>query len=117
MTGKSIAVAGYQRIFENGPEPTPTGSAEWSSDHRGGHSDSEMYTPEMIDEEGRPILSRAPMSTEQVPGQVNVFHFISPVAYLPYGVLPGSAPNGSISDVGFPRRETSHRDLSPLIGI
>jgi hypothetical protein len=31
----------------------------------GDYSDSEMYTTDMLDEEGKPVLARATMSTEQ----------------------------------------------------
>jgi hypothetical protein len=54
-TAKSIAVAGYHRVSEDGPELTATGSPEGSSGPGGDHSDSEMYAADMFDEEGDPM--------------------------------------------------------------
>jgi hypothetical protein len=65
LTGKSIAITGHHRVFEDGPELSPTGSPEGSIDHGGDYSDSEMYTNDMLDEEGKPVLARANMSAEQ----------------------------------------------------
>jgi hypothetical protein len=38
--------------------------AEYSDDGEK-WSDSEMYTPDMMDEKGKPVLGRSPMTTEQ----------------------------------------------------
>jgi hypothetical protein len=61
-TPKSIAIAGYHRVFEDGPDLSRTGSAAGSSDHSEEYSDSEMYTTDILDEDGKPALSRATMS-------------------------------------------------------
>jgi hypothetical protein len=65
LTAKSIAIAGYHRVFEDGPALTPTGCPEGISDHGCDYSDSEMLTTDMMDGDRKPVSPRATLSTEQ----------------------------------------------------
>jgi hypothetical protein len=63
--GKRIAVAGYRRVLEDDPEMCTSQSSAEYSDHGEEYSDSEMYTPDMLDGEGQRMLARATLTTEQ----------------------------------------------------
>jgi hypothetical protein len=62
---KAIAVARYQQVLEDGPEVCSSESEAEYSDHGEQWLASDIYTPDMLDENGNPILARATMTTEQ----------------------------------------------------
>jgi hypothetical protein len=62
---KTIAMAGYRRVLEDGQEVRSSESAAWDSEHGEEYSDLDMYTLDMLDENGKPVLGRATMTTEQ----------------------------------------------------
>jgi hypothetical protein len=62
---KWIAVAGYRQALEDGRDVRDSESDAEYSDHGEEWSDSEMYTLDMIDEKGKPVLGRARMTTAQ----------------------------------------------------
>jgi hypothetical protein len=55
-----IATAGYRQVLDVCDSESET---EYS-DHGAKWSDSEMYTPDIMDEKGKPVLGRARMTTE-----------------------------------------------------
>jgi hypothetical protein len=59
-TVKVIAAAGHKQVLEDGLE------IDTSESDKEEHGDvlEGMYTPDMLDEKGKPILARAQMSTE-----------------------------------------------------
>jgi hypothetical protein len=58
---KAISVAGYEQVLEDGPEEdTKDSEIEEHGDELTG-----MYTSDMRDAKGQPILARASMTTEQ----------------------------------------------------
>jgi hypothetical protein len=60
-----IAVAGYRQVLEEGPDKCDSESAAEDSDHWQKCRDEEMCTPDIMDEKGKPVLSRARLATEQ----------------------------------------------------
>jgi hypothetical protein len=62
---KTIAAAGYRQVLEDGPDVCNSESEAEYSDHGEMWLGSDIYTPDMLDEEGKPILARATMTTEQ----------------------------------------------------
>lgn len=61
-TAQVIAVAGHKQVLEDAPEIyTPESEQEEHGDVLEG-----IYTPDMLDEKGKPVLSRAQMSAELV---------------------------------------------------
>jgi hypothetical protein len=63
---KWIAVAGYRPVLEDGRDMCNSESDAEYSHHGEKWSDSEMDTPDMMDEKGKPVLGRARMTMEQV---------------------------------------------------
>jgi hypothetical protein len=55
------AVAGYNQVLEDGPKEDSTESA--TEEH--GEVLTGMYTADMLDEKGNPVLARASMTREQ----------------------------------------------------
>jgi hypothetical protein len=62
---KRIAVTCYRQVFEDGRDVCDSESDAEYSDHGEEWSDPEMYTPDMMNEKGKPDLSRARMTTSQ----------------------------------------------------
>jgi hypothetical protein len=60
---KTIAVAGYRRVLEDGPEFCSSETSVEYSDH--GDELTGMYAPDLLDEHGKPVLARATLTTEQ----------------------------------------------------
>jgi hypothetical protein len=60
---RSIAVAGYRRVLEDGHEICSSESSAEYSDH--GEELSDAYVGDMFEENGKPVLARAVMTTEQ----------------------------------------------------
>jgi hypothetical protein len=60
---KAIDVAGSMRVLEDGQGLYSSESAAQYSDH--GEELTGMYTSEMLDENGNPVLNRATIPTEQ----------------------------------------------------
>jgi hypothetical protein len=60
-----IAVAGYSKVLGDGPESCSSESSAEHSDRGEEYSASEMYTPDMLDAKGKPVLARATLTTEQ----------------------------------------------------
>jgi hypothetical protein len=58
---KAIAVAGYKRVLEDGPDACSSENEADCSDHGEQWLNSNMYTPDMLDEKGKPLLARATM--------------------------------------------------------
>jgi hypothetical protein len=54
---EQIAVAGYKRVLENGPEKCSSESDSENSDHGEAWEYSEMYTPDMLSPDGKPKKS------------------------------------------------------------
>jgi hypothetical protein len=61
---KTIAVADYRRALEGGPEICPSESTAEHNEHGEEYSDSDMCTPGMLDGNGKPVLTKAMMTTE-----------------------------------------------------
>jgi hypothetical protein len=59
----SIAIAGHRRVLEDGPEFCSSESEAEYSDRR--EELTGIYTPGMLGEDGKPVLARATMTTEQ----------------------------------------------------
>jgi hypothetical protein len=62
---KRIAVTGYRRGLEDGRDVRDSESDAAYSDHGEKWSDSERYRPGMMNEKGKPEVSRARLATEQ----------------------------------------------------
>jgi hypothetical protein len=62
---KTIAVAGHRRVLEDGREMCSSESAAEYSERGEGDSDSDMYTADMMNEKGKPVLARAVITTGQ----------------------------------------------------
>jgi hypothetical protein len=62
---RRIAVAGHRQVLEDGRDVCESESDKEDSDHGEKWSDSEMYTPDMMNEKGKPDLSRARPTAEQ----------------------------------------------------
>jgi hypothetical protein len=62
---KRIAIAGHRRVLEDGRYVCDSERDAEYSDHGEKRSDSEMYTPDMMDENGKLVLGRARMTTEE----------------------------------------------------
>jgi hypothetical protein len=62
---KAIAVAGYRPVLEDGPDVCDSESESEYSDHGEQWFASEMYTPDMLDEQCKPVLACATMTSEQ----------------------------------------------------
>jgi hypothetical protein len=58
-------VAGYRQVLEDVRDVCDSESDAEYSDHGDKWSDSEMYTPDVMDEKGKPVLERARITTEQ----------------------------------------------------
>jgi hypothetical protein len=63
--GKNNCRAGYRRVLEDGPETCSSESAAEYGKHGEAYSDSDMYTPGMLDESGKQIMGKAMMTTGQ----------------------------------------------------
>jgi hypothetical protein len=59
---KLIAVGSYRLVMEDGPDVCRSESASGFSDH--GEELSDMYAPDMVGEDGQPVLERARMPEE-----------------------------------------------------
>jgi hypothetical protein len=53
---KRIAIGNYRQVLEDGPDTCDSESDNEYSDHGEKWPDSEMYTPDMMNEEGKPDL-------------------------------------------------------------
>jgi hypothetical protein len=62
---KRIAIGNYRQVLEDGPDKCDSESDNENSDHGEKWLDSEMYTPDVMNEDGKPDMTRARSSTEQ----------------------------------------------------
>jgi hypothetical protein len=62
---KRIAVAGYRQVLEEGPDVCDSENDADYSDHGAKWADSEMYTPDMMNEKGKPDSARVRLTAEQ----------------------------------------------------
>jgi hypothetical protein len=63
---KLIAVGSFMLVLEDGPDVCNSESSAEYSDHGEEWAISDMYTPDMLNEKGQPILDRARMTEDQV---------------------------------------------------
>jgi hypothetical protein len=64
MDAKAIAMAGYNQVFEDGPDVCDSESDSENSDHGEQWLAPDCYTPDMLDDKGKPILGRSQMMTD-----------------------------------------------------
>jgi hypothetical protein len=62
---KRIAIGNYRQVLEDGPDKCDSESDNDCRDNGEKIPDTEAYTLDMFDEKGKPVLSRARLSTEQ----------------------------------------------------
>jgi hypothetical protein len=67
--GKQVAVSGYKQVLEDGPDVCNSESDSENSDHGEEFPDSNMFTPEMLGQDGKRIMDPQKLTPEQAERQ------------------------------------------------